>query len=114
MSVLFGLLDLGPTEMIIVGVLAVLLFGDRLPEVGRSFGKKFMEFRNSMRGIEEEIASITRGVSSSISAPPSSSSSSSHASTSSPARTDVNDYAEATAPKFEPPPAEAKSESPGT
>ena len=29
----------GPMEMLIIGVVAVLLFGKRLPEVGRSLGK---------------------------------------------------------------------------
>ncbi|MCL4194186.1 MAG: twin-arginine translocase TatA/TatE family subunit, partial [Thermoguttaceae bacterium] len=28
--------SLGPSEMIIVGIVAVLLFGKRLPDVGRS------------------------------------------------------------------------------
>jgi sec-independent protein translocase protein TatA len=49
---MFGL---GPSEMMIVGVVAVLLFGSRLPSVARSLGKSFIEFKKGMRGIEDEI-----------------------------------------------------------
>ena len=35
----FGFGGIGPMEMVIVGIVAVLLFGKRLPEVGRSLGK---------------------------------------------------------------------------
>ena len=34
--------NLSFVELLIVGVIAVLLFGDRLPEVGRSVGKQLM------------------------------------------------------------------------
>ncbi len=42
---MFGL---GPLEMLIVGVIAVLLFGNRLPEVGRSLGKGLIEFKKGL------------------------------------------------------------------
>src|SRR3954466_5348928 len=47
--------NLGPMEMIIVVGVAVLLFGKRLPEVGRSLGKGIIEFKKGLRGIEDEL-----------------------------------------------------------
>jgi sec-independent protein translocase protein TatA len=83
-------------DMLIIGVIAVLLFGKRLPEVGRSVGKGLLEFKKGLRGIEEELHKATYAVESS----PSRSS----------AGDEAEDREEATAPKFEPPPEEAKSE----
>jgi sec-independent protein translocase protein TatA len=51
--------SLGPPEMIVVGVIAVLLFGKRLPEVGRSLGKGIVEFKKGLRGIEDEFINST-------------------------------------------------------
>jgi sec-independent protein translocase protein TatA len=51
---LFGLM-LNPSQTAIVLVLGVLLFGRRLPEVGRSLGKCLREFRKGLVGIEEDI-----------------------------------------------------------
>ncbi len=45
---------LQPGEMIIVMVVAVLLFGKRLPEVGRSLGKGIVEFKKGLRGVEDD------------------------------------------------------------
>lgn len=45
--------QLGIPEMIVVMGVAVLLFGKRLPEVGRSLGKGIIEFKKGLRGIEE-------------------------------------------------------------
>lgn len=40
----------GPTEMIIIGVILLLLFGHRLPGMMRSLGKGVTEFK---RGLKE-------------------------------------------------------------
>jgi sec-independent protein translocase protein TatA len=94
MTVLFAFgFSPGPTEMIIILVIAVLLFGRRLPEVGRSLGKGIVEFKKGVRGIEDEVESAT-------------SAATTHASEES-----VDDHDEATAPKFEPPKAEPQQES---
>lgn len=45
----------GPFEMMIIGVIALMLFGKRLPEVARSLGKGIVEFKKGVRGIEDEV-----------------------------------------------------------
>jgi sec-independent protein translocase protein TatA len=77
--------------MLIVLVIAVLLFGSRLPEVGRSLGKGLMEFKKGLNDIKSEVDAATNPTSSSTRV-----ARSYHA----------DDYDEPTAPKFEPPTAE--------
>src|SRR5436190_17337649 len=48
----------GPFEMIIIAGLGLLIFGKRLPEVGRSVGKTIVEFKKGMREVESEIHQI--------------------------------------------------------
>lgn len=50
----FGTTFGGP-EIIIVGFVALLIFGNRLPGVMRSLGKSVTEFKKGITGIEEEI-----------------------------------------------------------
>jgi sec-independent protein translocase protein TatA len=52
--------NLGPMEMMVVMVVAVLLFGKRLPEVGRSLGKGIVEFKKGIRGIEDDLDVASR------------------------------------------------------
>ena len=42
-------------EMLILGVIAVLLFGKRLPEVGRSIGKGLSEFKKGINDVSSEV-----------------------------------------------------------
>ena len=86
--------NLGPMEMVVVMGIAVLLFGKRLPEVGRSLGKGIVEFKKGLQGVGDEFDFSS----------PSSSSSSSHSSTPSslPSRR-AEDDGGAAVPKFEPP-----------
>ena len=45
----------GGMEWVLILLLGLLLFGRRLPEVGRSMGKSIVEFKKGVAGIEDEI-----------------------------------------------------------
>ena len=62
MNPLFALFNLGPTELIVIAVLGVLLFGRRLPEVGRYLGKGIVEFKKGMKGLEDNIDDVGTNV----------------------------------------------------
>jgi len=47
--------NIGPVELMILMGIAVLLFGKRLPEVGRSLGKGIVEFKKGLSGAGEEF-----------------------------------------------------------
>ena len=49
---MFGI---GPPELIVVGLIALMLFGNRLPEVMRSLGRGVTEFKKGISGIDDEI-----------------------------------------------------------
>lgn len=52
----------GLTEWIIIGALGLLIFGKRLPEVGRSLGKGIVEFKKGLKGIEEDVTQVDEQV----------------------------------------------------
>jgi sec-independent protein translocase protein TatA len=48
--------NLGMTEMLVVGVLLLLVFGaKRLPEMGSSLGKGIIEFKKSLKDVKTSI-----------------------------------------------------------
>jgi sec-independent protein translocase protein TatA len=47
--------QIGPTELVVIGVIGILLFGKRLPEIGRSLGKSLVEFKKGMHDVKDEI-----------------------------------------------------------
>src|SRR6059058_5865185 len=59
MTPLFGFFNLGAQEMIILLVIGVLLFGRKLPEVGRYLGKGIVEFKKGVKGLEDEFENTT-------------------------------------------------------
>jgi len=89
MSPLFAFLD-NPVMMLILGAIAVLLFGERLPEVARSIGKGFMEFKKGVRSIQDEVEGAINSAATSTTTTPAS-------------HVEPEEREEATAPKFEPP-----------
>ena len=42
-------------EWMVIAFIGLLLFGKRLPEVGRSIGKGIVEFKKGLAGIEDDI-----------------------------------------------------------
>jgi sec-independent protein translocase protein TatA len=42
-------------DWIVVAVIGLLLFGKRLPEVGRSLGRGIIEFKKGLKGVEDDI-----------------------------------------------------------
>lgn len=48
-----------PFELVVIMVIALLLFGKRLPEVARSLGKGVVEFKKGLKGVEEEADNST-------------------------------------------------------
>jgi sec-independent protein translocase protein TatA len=93
------MLGVGPQEMIVLGIIALLLFGKRLPEVARSLGKGIVEFKKGMAGIEDDIHS--------------SSNSSRPTGSSMPTRPPVeDDEQQFKAPRFDPPAKEPHEEQP--
>lgn len=51
--------SLGPVEMMVVGMIALLLFGKKLPQVARDIGRSFTEFKKGVSGIEDNVTRST-------------------------------------------------------
>jgi sec-independent protein translocase protein TatA len=107
---MFGI---GPTEMMIIGVIAVLLFGRRLPEVAKSLGSSYREFRKGLNELQSQVNTNARDLySATTSTTSSSTGKSSYTEPKSTTYSDLDDRAEATAPRFEPPPCEPQVAAP--
>lgn len=53
---MFGL---GPTELIIVAAVALLLFGSRLPTMLRGLGRGIKEFRDELSDVKQDIKEVS-------------------------------------------------------
>jgi len=45
----------GGIEWIIILIVALLIFGKRLPEVMKSIGRGIVEFKKGVKGVEDEV-----------------------------------------------------------
>ncbi len=45
----------GPWELAIIAIIALILFGRRLPEVGKSLGKGIVEFKKGLKEVQDEV-----------------------------------------------------------
>jgi len=55
---MFAFFTLGSTEMIVVLIVALLIFGSRLPSVMRSLGSSVNEFKKGVRDVKGDVADV--------------------------------------------------------
>ena len=46
----------GPWELIVIGLVGLLIFGNRIPGVAKSLGRSIIEFKKGLREAENEEA----------------------------------------------------------
>ena len=51
----FGFSDIGGGEIILVGIVALLLFGRSLPTMSRNFGRTFAQFKQTLNAASSEL-----------------------------------------------------------
>ena len=97
---MFGM---GPQELLLFGVIAILLFGKKLPDNARKVGGGYREFRKGMNEMKTSYRDTTSGYMDDIN---SNYSPGSGYAGQQQEEERYSDYEEATAPRFEPPPSE--------
>lgn len=45
----------GLSETLVILVVALLVFGRRLPDVARSMGRSIVEFKKGLRGVQDDV-----------------------------------------------------------
>ena len=85
--------NVGMQEMVVLGVVAIVLFGKRLPEVAKSLGGSYREFRKGLNDFQKSFHDAANEVSTPVKKTPVKRRSD-----------DFDDYDQPTAPKFSLPP----------
>ena len=60
---MFGI---GTFELCLIGSIAVMLFGGRLPKIARSVGQSVVEFKGGFLEVESECREIERAIESNV------------------------------------------------
>lgn len=64
MAFIFG--GMGVGEMAVIAIIAVLLYGKRLPDVAKDFGKQYHQFKKGLLEIQSEMSKATNEVESTV------------------------------------------------
>lgn len=48
-------MNIGTPELIVIVVLAIILYGKRLPEITRALGKGYQEFKNNVNNVKNDF-----------------------------------------------------------
>jgi len=64
LGLIFGPPGMG--EMLILAAVGLLIFGKRLPEVGKSLGKGILEFKKGLSGVKDQLNAVDDKTPSSI------------------------------------------------
>lgn len=51
---------LSPWHLLFIGIVAIVLFGNRLPEVARSLGRSVNEFKRGLKEVKEDFDEAAR------------------------------------------------------
>ncbi len=60
---ILGMWTPGPLELIVIAIVALLIFGRRLPEIARSVGKSLTEFKKGINEAKETKDEVMKEVS---------------------------------------------------
>jgi sec-independent protein translocase protein TatA len=53
--------NIGGTELLVIVVLVLVFFGpNKLPEIAKNMGKGIRQFKDAMRGMQDDIKNITK------------------------------------------------------
>ena len=106
LALIFG--GMGMTEVMVIALIAVMLFGKNLPGVARKFGKTYREFRKGLSEFQSSVKmdEYVSDVSNDYYSDSSSTSSSSASGADDWSADDYDDFEAPEVPMFEPPPSE--------
>ncbi|MDI6789019.1 MAG: twin-arginine translocase TatA/TatE family subunit [Planctomycetota bacterium] len=57
-------MNIGPLEIVLIVILALILYGKRLPEITKALGKGYGEFKKSIDSVKREIQEQVENISS--------------------------------------------------
>lgn len=59
LGMIIGIMGLGGTELIIIGIIILLLFGGKkIPELMKGLGKGINEFKRSSKGMDDVVEDV--------------------------------------------------------
>ena len=62
--------SMGPMELVVIGVVAILVFGGRLPETMKNLGRAYAKFRQGMNDMSHPIREEMRKMTTTMTAQP--------------------------------------------